>query len=358
MQSLSWPQGLGQVSAQKPLSSVLALPLALPGWPAPLSPLQAAVTKAKPQIKSQEEPRISAKPFSIGLEEKSAPPKPTRRRDHARISGRGTSGLPRLHRCAMRASHRVDCCGAAAQSDAAVDTWHWIMAAVVTAVSAWIQGSVGFGYALVSAPLLALLTPELVPGPVMVSSFVVSAAAGWRERASTDRRGVVLALIGRVPGALLAGAVVSMLSVPTLNLVFGVLVLLAVAMSVSGVRVALSSATLLVTGFVSGVMGTMTSIGGPPMAMLYQHAEGPTLRATLNTYFALGTLISLPVLALIGHFGSRELVNGSLLLPAAALGFAFSGLTRQWLDRGYTRGAVLTVASASALGVVLKALLR
>jgi uncharacterized membrane protein YfcA len=235
-----------------------------------------------------------------------------------------------------------------------VTTEVWIEAMLAVAVSAWIQGAVGFGYALVSAPLLALFAPELVPGPIMLSSLVLSAASGFRERGSIDRRGVTLALAGRVPGIVVGAAALAWLSDETMNVVFGGVVLFAVFLSVCGFEVARTARTLVTTGFVSGVMGTMTSIGGPPIALVYQKSEGPELRATLNTYFAIGSALSIPALAVAGHFGGAELVHGLLLLPATALGFACSGATRRYLDEGRTRAAVLSVATLSAVAVVLK----
>ncbi|MFN2376113.1 MAG: sulfite exporter TauE/SafE family protein [Candidatus Binatia bacterium] len=231
-------------------------------------------------------------------------------------------------------------------------------AAVAVAFSAWVQGSVGFGYALISAPLLALIAPDLVPGPIMLSSMLLSMASAIREHPSIDRRGVTLALVGRVPGVALGASALALLPSETMSVVFGAVVLLAVALSASGLRFALSTRTLLGTGFLSGVMGTMTSIGGPPIALVYQDADGPRLRATLNTYFALGSAMSIPALALAGHFGRQEFVAGMMLMPATVVGFALSGFSRSWLDRGRTHSAVLAVASLSALAVVLKEFLQ
>lgn len=232
-----------------------------------------------------------------------------------------------------------------------------LVAALVVAFSAWIQGSVGFGYALVSAPLLALIAPEMVPGPIMLSSMVLSIGAAAREHASIDRRGVTLALAGRVPGVVIGAGALACLPADTMGVVFGAIVLVAVALSLSGLRLPLTTRTLLGTGFVSGVMGTMTSIGGPPMAIVYQDARGPELRATLNTYFAFGSAMSIPALALAGHFGVQQAIDGALLLPATAIGFALSGATRSFLDRGRTRAAVLATATVSALAVVVKEIL-
>jgi uncharacterized membrane protein YfcA len=232
---------------------------------------------------------------------------------------------------------------------------HLIVPSLAVAFSAWIQSSVGFGYALLSAPLLALVAPELVPGSVMVSAFVLAAATGYRERGHIDRRGVVLGITGRVPGSLVGAFALAGLPPQAMAMVFGGVVLLAIVMSVSGWRVSRAAPSLIATGVLSGVMGTLTSIGGPPFALVYQDADGPTLRATLNTYFALGNLTSIAALVLANRFGSAELVRGALLMPATLVGLALSNTTRRWIDRGRTRGAVLAVATLSALGVLLKA---
>jgi uncharacterized protein len=228
-------------------------------------------------------------------------------------------------------------------------------AAVAVAVSAWIQGSVGFGYALVSAPLLALVAPDLVPGPIMLSSLVLSLASGVRERRDIDRRGVAIALAGRLPGVVLGAAALAWFAEHTMDVVFGIVVLVAVALSASGFSVPRTTRSLAAAGFASGLMGTMTSIGGPPIALVYQNAEGPRLRATLNTYFALGSAMSIAALVATAHFGIREAMSGLMLMPPTALGFALSGASRSYLDEGRTHAAVLAVAGVSALAVVVRA---
>src|SRR5207237_1758880 len=111
-----------------------------------------------------------------------------------------------------------------------------------------------------SAPLLALVAPDLVPGPIMLSSLVLSLASAVRERASIDRSGVALALAGRLPGVALGASALAWLPEHTMNVVFGVLVLSAVALSISGPTLPRNPRTLAATGFVSGGMGTMPSL--------------------------------------------------------------------------------------------------
>jgi uncharacterized membrane protein YfcA len=231
------------------------------------------------------------------------------------------------------------------------------LAAAVVVFAACVQASVGFAYALLAAPLLQLVASDLVPGPMLVSSFLLSALTAWRERSHIDRRGVGLALLGRVPGALLAGFAIGLLPARIYDVLFGGLVLVAVLISALGKGVRATPPALVTAGFASGLMGTLTSVGGPPMALVYQRAEGPALRSTLNAYFAIGCLISIGVLVRAGHFGPKALLLGLASLPLVALGFYASRFTRDRIAGTCSRPAVLVLAALSSLAVVIKALL-
>ena len=60
---------------------------------------------------------------------------------------------------------------------------------VVTA-AACIQGAIGFGMALIAAPLLVLIEPDPVPGPLISSSLVLVSLIALRDRAHVDFRTV------------------------------------------------------------------------------------------------------------------------------------------------------------------------
>jgi uncharacterized membrane protein YfcA len=114
---------------------------------------------------------------------------------------------------------------------------------------------------------------------------------------------------------------------------------------------------LLAAGVVSGLMGTTAALGGPAVAVLYQHERGPLVRSTLATYFLIGAAMSMIALALVGRLGPREAALAVGLLPGIAAGFWLSRWTSRWLDGGYTRVAVLLIAALAGLGSVLHGLL-
>jgi uncharacterized membrane protein YfcA len=141
-----------------------------------------------------------------------------------------------------------------------------------------------------------------------------------------------------------------------MGLAVGGLVLTAVAMSATGMRLVPTPRTVGWAGFLSGFMGTASSIGGPPLALVYQHAPGPRLRATLAGYFVIGGAMSLAALALVGRFGRHEIELAGALLPGALLGFAVSGRLLPLVDRGHTRKAVLGMAALAGLVAIAQQL--
>jgi uncharacterized membrane protein YfcA len=231
-----------------------------------------------------------------------------------------------------------------------------LIATVVVAVGASIQGVMGFGLGLIGAPILALLDPDLVPGPLLFAVLPLTVLVARRERGALDFHGVRWALVGRLPGTIVGSLAIAALPEGPLAVMLGGLVLVAVAISLAGWHVRPTTGTLLTAGAVSGFMGTATSIGGPPMALLYQRQSGPELRATLAAYFVVGGVISLTVLSLAGEFAGAELRAGVILLPGVLAGFAGSAALGRFIDRGHTRTAVLGFSAAASIALIVQQL--
>lgn len=229
-----------------------------------------------------------------------------------------------------------------------------IAAVAIVGAGTLLQGTVGFGAALVAAPLLALINPIFVPGPMIICGFTMALLMTLREHESIHLSGVAWALTGRLPGTVIGAAALVLIPKDAMGLVFGALVLIAVALSASGIHLRPTRNALLGAGLVSGIMGTTSSIGGPPLALIYQHSEGPTIRATLAGYFIFSSTMSLTALALIGRLGATELGAALPLIPGVVIGYALSARTAPILDRGYTRPMVIAVSAAAGLTVILK----
>lgn len=178
-----------------------------------------------------------------------------------------------------------------------------------------------------------------------------------RERHAIDFHGVGLALVGRATTTLPAALLVAALPRANFDILFAGLVFLAVALSVGLPRLESTRSLTVAAGALSGVMGTVAAIGGPPVALLYQHAEGPRIRSSLSAFFLVGATLSLVALAAVGRFGRHELWLALALAPGVLLGFLASRLVSPWLDRGRIRTLVLALSLGAAIAVLGRSLM-
>jgi uncharacterized membrane protein YfcA len=229
---------------------------------------------------------------------------------------------------------------------------------VIITASATLQGAVGYGLNIIAAPLLMLIEPDLVPGPIIVAALLLTILMIWRNRTGVDLHGVSWMLVGALPGTVLASLMLPYIPVRVISYALAGLVLLGVVISLSGVHFPARRWILLAAGFVSGYGSTLASIGGPPVALINQELPGPRLRATLATYFTLLSIVSLISLVPAGRFGGHELQLSLVLLPGIVLGFLLSGPLSRYLDRGYTRAAILSFSAAAAILLIVQQVIR
>lgn len=227
-----------------------------------------------------------------------------------------------------------------------------MLAAAVLVVASAVQGSVGFGAALLAAPVLLLIHPGFAPGPILVSNLVLTLLVVRREWSSVDFASLRFLASGRLCGTLLAGAVLAHVSQVVFDLLFAALVLIAVALSLPRGGFARSPRNLTVAGVASGLMGTLSSIGGPPVALVYQGVDPPRFRATLGVLLILGASMSIATTWAVGRFGDTEAALSGVLVPAAFVGFWLSRFGIHWVNGPRVRVAVLVLSSTAALGVL------
>ncbi len=224
----------------------------------------------------------------------------------------------------------------------------------MVAVGAMIQGSLGFGLGLVSAPALALIDATFIPGPLLLVGVAVTLTVFLRERGAVDWKGMKWAIFGRVIGTIAGGWAVVAFSKDAVIVLVAVLVLAGVLMTSIGWKIKTNRITLSTAGLVSGVMGTLTSVGGPPMALVYQRETAQKLRATLAGFFLVGATFSLLTLAVSGGMSQHDFALGALMLPGYVIGMIANRWASRFLDKGYSRVAVLTFSALSSIVLLLE----
>src|SRR5215212_8902739 len=130
---------------------------------------------------------------------------------------------------------------------------------------------------MLAAPIVALVDPALIPGTLIMVATLVTLMVVVREREDIDLHGTGWALVGRVPGTIAGAVLLAMLPHRAL-----VVLLAAVLLTRTGWIPAPRRRNVVLAGATSGLLGTATSIGGPPMALVWQHNSGARLRGTMS----------------------------------------------------------------------------
>ncbi|MCW2885326.1 MAG: uncharacterized protein QOE54_5996 [Streptosporangiaceae bacterium] len=232
-----------------------------------------------------------------------------------------------------------------------------LVAGLAAALGAIVQSGIGLGLGLVAAPIVTLLFPSLMPGALLIAAAVLPLFVVAKEVRHADWKGLRWAFGGRLAGTPLGVWFVALVPQRALGTAVGAMVLLAIGLSLWSGRVPRNAGTLTGAGLLAGIMGTATSIGGPPIALIYQRESGPRIRATLSIFFTVGALLSVLTLATVHELPSRQIWAGLALTPFVVAGFLVSGPFRRYLDRGRTRNAVLVLTGASALILIVRSLL-
>lgn len=186
--------------------------------------------------------------------------------------------------------------------------------------------------------------------------LVVGLGAVMAARDAIVRQDLVPGFSGRLLGVVVAASVASLVVGSTaLPIVVGCIVLFAVALSLTGLRLPITSATLAGAGFTAGIMGTLSGIGAPPMAMLYANVEARRSAATQNAFFGFGMVVSIVALAVVGLIQAPQLALAASLAPLVPLSLLVTRPLAARVERRSIRPWALGLSTVSAVILLVSA---
>jgi uncharacterized membrane protein YfcA len=235
----------------------------------------------------------------------------------------------------------------------------YLLVALVVGVGAAAQASSGFGFALLTVPLLAVLVgpktavvADNVIGIGLVSLMVL------RNRHGVERRTVLLVSVAAILAMPLGLVILTAVDARVLLAVIGLTVLALTAALVKGLSFPDRDGTDLAAGFCSGLLATSTGTNGPPLviALHGKDLEPAVFRATLAAAFlvqSVATLVAFTATGKItGDVGRAALAGYVAVIPGV---FAGEQLASR-IDRRRFRTLVLAMLVASALASIVRAL--
>jgi uncharacterized membrane protein YfcA len=234
-----------------------------------------------------------------------------------------------------------------------VSAQHLLLVSLAVLFAAFVQGATGVGFALIAAPVIGIVRPDLLPVCVLVLMLPLNFYVMWRERGAIDRGGAGWITGGRVLGTAGGLWVLAALSAGQLSLFVGASTIAAALVTLMMPAFSPGRSAFVAAGLVTGITETATGIGGPPLALVYQHQRAPTMRSTIALCFLVGELVSLATLMATGRIDGSQLRAAALLLPALAVGAALSRVVHRHVNGRVLRVFVQVFAIVSGVALLL-----
>jgi len=234
-----------------------------------------------------------------------------------------------------------------------------VIVALAIFVSAVVTAVAGFGFGLMSVPLISLVVD--LHSAVIVSSIVGVIGNGAQtvhyryDRDRTLARRLCAASIVGIP---FGYAVYSTVSDDGLRVALGVAVVVAVVALSRGLNLTHVGPSMdWLLGFVSGVLNSSISTSGPPLVFDLQarHLAPTQFRATIQFIFLISGIVGLVIFALGGDIDRGEWIAGVCAVPALFLGLATGMPLRGRFSPERFRVLVMFLLLAGAAATVAKA---
>ncbi|PSJ48218.1 sulfite exporter TauE/SafE family protein [Zobellella endophytica] len=231
-----------------------------------------------------------------------------------------------------------------------------ILAALACFTGAYVQTAIGFGMAVIAAPLMFYLDPALVPGPLAFVILAMCTINGWRFRQGLELKLLAPALLARIPGSVVGVILLGLMSQQLLAILIALVIMLGVLVRLVDIALPMTRTNLAIGGFLSGVMGTSTTIGGPPMVLVMHGADMHRIRANLAGFFVVSSLMSMIALVGGGYFGQAQLLQAAPLVPAALLGNWLAVRTLHRVSKPVMHYGSLSLCTLAVIGMLINTL--
>ena len=198
-------------------------------------------------------------------------------------------------------------------------------------VAAFIMSITGFGFVLITTPLLLFLVdPKTAIVYNVILGTLICIPVLWDSRKFFRPRKIAILCLSNIIGIPLGIYALSQLSSPVLRLVVIVTTVIFAGLLAGGVTIKIGRENLGcgVIGFFSGILSTSTGIGGLPVILFLLNQGWPKdiFRANLTAYFIFSGAVAAVALGFSGVVTVKLFFNALMALPAMAVGYYLGAL--------------------------------
>jgi len=203
----------------------------------------------------------------------------------------------------------------------------FVLLAIVSFAAAVVTGALGYGYSSISVPIALLVFTNRVLNPALVLVEVgVNGYAALLNRHAIGRvwPRVMFVVIGIVPGVVLGAWCLTGLAPTTVKLVVFVVLLPLILLQAAGIRIPVrrERSAALPFGVAVGVLYSLTTISGPPLALFFNN-QGLTkheFRVALAITRAAESSLTLIAYLALGLVTVRSAELALWLVPGVLIG--------------------------------------
>jgi uncharacterized membrane protein YfcA len=237
-----------------------------------------------------------------------------------------------------------------------VSVVEFLVAATAVLIGSVVQGSIGVGLNMISAPFVAIVVPEALPATLVLVALPIAVTTLVREHHALDRVALPWMIAGVLPGTGVGLIIVGAADANALAIIVGSTTLIGVLLSVASPPVPTNRFTALAAGFVSNLFGTASAVGGPPVALLFQHRTGPIARATLGAFFMTSASLSIIGYIAFGNITMDQVVFALELVPLMVTGLWVSRHLHVHVDGGWLRPGMLALSAIAGTAAIIRGL--
>lgn len=223
-----------------------------------------------------------------------------------------------------------------------------------------IQGTTGFGFAIFAMPLLPFILPlKTAAVIVLLSSLVMTAQAAFQLREHVNIKLLLYSIVAVFIGRTIGMHILMNYQEDTLRILLGcTLVSLSVyfAFYNNKVKIKVSNRNGAIAGLISGIMGGMFNIGGPPLVIYYLSAAKDKMEynATIQATFVLSAFYSMFLHLLYGNINTKVLQLSVVGIVGASLGCYVGLLVFKKISNTTLRKVVYSFMAVMGIMIIIK----
>lgn len=221
------------------------------------------------------------------------------------------------------------------------------------------QGLTGFGFAIVSVPIMIIfISPKIVVPVILMHAIMINIVILIEARQWVDLKRIWPLIIASLAGIPVGTYLLVILNVSVLKVFIGSVIIPFVITFWIGFNKPIKNEKLAFApiGFISGLLSASTSVGGPPVILFFvnQGVERQVFRANLVVFYLIISALSILAFVISGII-TREVINYTMWFLPATIAGTMTGikLTHKIDEKLFRKIALIVVMIAAFSSIAL-----